>query len=711
MMRSGVVQVVAVLLCGALLYGASTFAPSINRGRAALNMLASEKPEENAPPEYAFAIQALGAFRSLITDVAFIRAEEFKSQGRYYDAMQLHNWICKLQPRFPSVWEYCAWNMAWNISVTTYTPEERWNWVYNGVKLLRDEGLKFNPRAVNLYKQLAWIFNNKMSESVDEFHQDYKRNWAWRMHLLLGPAPDPLAEEVRPEDVERIQAGIASGSLAEVARFEYERRTGAAAPGAPAATRPAGAPTPAEIVKAAVLEKTREIADGPKTVAELYQRYPEAREMVQQLRALDVAVTDDVLNEDSYWREGGLAFTFFERYRKLTDPPSMLGRISKRKSDDPDLPNVQKLDQILGVKAGNPAGRAIVLFLQRKVLSEVYKLRPEALVELVQTFGPVDWRAVDAHSLYWVMQGLVAGKETLSTFRNDKTNTARLLFFSLRNLFLRNKITFEPNPQAIHRSYINLAPDLNFVEPLHQAYLTFGPLLDPDPGTTGGAGETYRVGHTNFLHEIIRMLYLSDRVPEAQYYFDYLRETYGRSPDGSPKPEFSKSLRDFVMDAFQENVDTYREANSAINALLDAAFDQLTQGSLPRYTNLVNIALDIHTNYMKEKADERSDRLRLPPFVEMQADRLREFMVEPALSDTQMVRKARLWAVTPINLKQRVYDDLQAPLKYYCDAFELDFAKAFPEPPGMAEWREKNPPRTMDRKETPEVETPAQQPG
>ena len=45
MMRSGFVQVIAVLLCGALLYGASTFAPSINRGRAALNMLASEKPE------------------------------------------------------------------------------------------------------------------------------------------------------------------------------------------------------------------------------------------------------------------------------------------------------------------------------------------------------------------------------------------------------------------------------------------------------------------------------------------------------------------------------------------------------------------------------------------------------------------------------------------------------------------------------------------
>lgn len=183
----------------------------------------------NPPPEYAFAIQAFGAFRSILTDIAFIRAEEFKRKGRYYDAMQLHEWICQLQPRFPSVWEYCSWNMAWNISVTTYTPEERWNWVYNGVKLIRDEGLKYNPRAVNLYKQIAWIFNNKMSEFVDEHHYTYSCYWAWRMHLLFGPPADPLGDYRPGGEVMSLENVLKDDALLEAtkkARALQEARRG-----------------------------------------------------------------------------------------------------------------------------------------------------------------------------------------------------------------------------------------------------------------------------------------------------------------------------------------------------------------------------------------------------------------------------------------------------------------------------------------------------
>ena len=161
MQRPRLVQLIALTCCVALVWAASTRIDTINQGRADLNIMGHESPLENAPPDYAFLIQAFGAFRGLIVDMAFIRAETYKEEGRFYDASQLARWICKLQPYFPTVWEFAAWNMSWNISVTTYTPQERWNWVYAGVKLLRDEGIPFNPRAVNLYKQLSWTFNNK----------------------------------------------------------------------------------------------------------------------------------------------------------------------------------------------------------------------------------------------------------------------------------------------------------------------------------------------------------------------------------------------------------------------------------------------------------------------------------------------------------------------------------------------------------------------
>ncbi len=193
------VQFLALALAAVLLYGAATRVAPINAGREQLNILTSTSPIANTPPEYVFYIQALGAFRGLVADIAFIRAEKLKDQALYYDAYQLSRWVCELQPRFPSVWEYCSWNMAWNISVTTFTPQERWNWVYNGVKLLRDQGIPYNPRAVNLYKQLAWTFNNKMGETTDEHHYAYKCNWAWRMHVLLGPPPaGPISSRSRP---------------------------------------------------------------------------------------------------------------------------------------------------------------------------------------------------------------------------------------------------------------------------------------------------------------------------------------------------------------------------------------------------------------------------------------------------------------------------------------------------------------------------------
>src|SRR2546422_5833396 len=105
-MNSRWIQFIALFACAGLIAGSSTFLPRVQEGRQKLNMLGSETPEANAPPAYSFGVQAFGAFRGLITNIAFIRFEQFKEKGQYYDAVQLGRWICKLQPRFPTVWEF-----------------------------------------------------------------------------------------------------------------------------------------------------------------------------------------------------------------------------------------------------------------------------------------------------------------------------------------------------------------------------------------------------------------------------------------------------------------------------------------------------------------------------------------------------------------------------------------------------------------------------
>lgn len=736
-MNARVVQVLAVVACGLLAFVSSTLTPSINAGRQKLNMIGTESVLENTPPEYAFAVQAFGAFRSLITDIAFMRAEQFKEEGRYYDAMQLATWICKLQPRFPTVWEFASWNMAWNISVTTYTPEERWNWVYNGAKLLRDEGLRYNPRALNLYKQLAWIFVNKMGATVDDHHWTYKCNWAWRMHLLLGAPPDPLGEKLSPEAAAALATDVVADPLLEKAQrsreqFDAEKRkaaaeegraprpsaekkSGAGAPAAPSPA-PAGGATGFDLVRKVALERVQAILEAPKSLDELFAKAPETEGMVARLRSLGVAILDDPLTEEAYWAQGGLAWTFFERRLKLVDKPSIRNLIAREKKKDAaaaaeaqaEAARVEQFDKILGVGSGSPAGELLTRYLQRKVLIEVYKLTPERMLYVVQQFGPVDWRHVASQSLYWVSEALIRGGETAHNFSNDKTNTARLIFFSLRELFNYNRMTFEPDVEKIHLSYLNQSPDIHFIEPMHQAYIRYGPLLDVDPGDEArGAGETFRVGHVNFLTEAIRLLYLADEEAEAQRYFDYLRDTYGRDALGQPEPRYAKPLGQFVMESFFETIDGPRETVTAIAQLVSLGYDSLAEGDVTRYNKLVEKGLELWREYMKEKYKQTTEKLRLPPFQDIQTDVLRFKLSMPVLNPNGVVYKARLWRAVPVNLKRWVYDDLIEGLGAECEEWEFEAARAYPEPEGMKEFRAANPRRTKEETER-KVETPVQ---
>ncbi|MHC4062008.1 MAG: hypothetical protein ACYSR4_09955 [Planctomycetota bacterium] len=163
----------------------------INSQRQKMGLTRNE-PLENAPPSLAFATVAMGAFRGLVVDILWMRAERLKEEGQFFDARQLAEWITTLQPRFASVWDFHSWNMAYNISVAipATQPEERWRWVKNGYELLRDEGIKTNPKSILLYRQLAFIFQHKIGAVSDEAHKYYKVQLAEAMEPLVEPATD-----------------------------------------------------------------------------------------------------------------------------------------------------------------------------------------------------------------------------------------------------------------------------------------------------------------------------------------------------------------------------------------------------------------------------------------------------------------------------------------------------------------------------------------
>lgn len=714
MPRSRAIQLFGVGACVALILAASTRIPAINEGRRALNLMATADVTRQAPPEYAFFIQAFGAFRSLIVNFAFIRLETLKEKGRYFDAMQLARWICTLQPYFPAVWEYASWNMAWNISVTTFTAEERWNWVYNGVKLLRDLGIRYNPRAVNLYKQLAWTFNNKMSEPTDDYHLAYKANWAWRMHLVLGEPPRPQTE-LDPNAVASLaDAEQREGLLTAAARVAWEqneekRRRMAQERGQryverrfedvhKTAVAEGEGLTPYKLARKAAADAIREIATAPRTLEALYREQPPAREMVAALRGLGLKITDDELSEEEYWAENGLARNFFMPYRRLASPDAILMSLLQTASerDDPVASAAQKLDDILGVRAGNPAGQALVRWLQRKVLEQVYRLELDHMIAVIEEFGPVDWRSVDSQSLYWVTRGLIAGGESPNDFRSDKLNTARIMFFSLRNLFLRNRIVFDPAPERIQYSYLNFSRDLNFIEPMHQAFLRYGPLFDPKEGSPGAAGDAFRIGHFNFISEAIRSLYLSGREAEAEHYFRWLQANYPLTDTGQVNQAVRKSLRDFVLDNFLDTTASTpgpREVRVAVEALLDYAISELAAGNAQGFAAATDRAREIYDRYQSDQSMWMQASKRLPPFIDIQIDVVGQVLAAPPISHVVTLKKVRLWRALPLFLRQPVYDVLLDVFRFECEQFGFDVARAFPEPPGMDAYRAAHPTR------------------
>jgi len=120
--------------------GAGMLIPSIKSESHELQLTANDSTIENMPADIAILYTSLASFRGIFVDILWGRATQMKQEGKHYEAFKLAELITKLQPRFPKVWAFHAWNMAYNISVTTHTPEERWMWVQDGIKLLRDQG-------------------------------------------------------------------------------------------------------------------------------------------------------------------------------------------------------------------------------------------------------------------------------------------------------------------------------------------------------------------------------------------------------------------------------------------------------------------------------------------------------------------------------------------------------------------------------------------
>ena len=178
---------------------------------------------EGTPPIVAFSTMALGGFRGLIADILWIRAGDLQQKGKYYELVQLSDWILKLQPKFSAAASHMGWNMAYNVSVACKRPEDRLRWVRRGIQLMQD-AVTMNPNDPEVYNELAWIYQHKLGNVLDDAQRYYKGTMARELIFLYGKHyPDWEAWAASPATEDALRERFPADHPAWLAIMEYNQ--------------------------------------------------------------------------------------------------------------------------------------------------------------------------------------------------------------------------------------------------------------------------------------------------------------------------------------------------------------------------------------------------------------------------------------------------------------------------------------------------------
>jgi len=126
----------------------------------------------------------LGGFRGLAVDYLWFRTMQMQAERRYYEIALLCQLILKMEPYFPQIWAFHAWNMAYNISVETPDKEGRWRWIEQSLDILEGEnqGLALNGDSYVLYWELGWIYYHRCTPKGRDDHGRYFASQVARRH-------------------------------------------------------------------------------------------------------------------------------------------------------------------------------------------------------------------------------------------------------------------------------------------------------------------------------------------------------------------------------------------------------------------------------------------------------------------------------------------------------------------------------------------------
>ena len=194
----------AILPLALVVAGLAVLVPaerSLRHSRAAAQKGAPEKGWVR------YVMVGLGGFRGVVSEVLWIRATTLQEEGRYLELVQLADWITALDPRAAEAWVFNAWNLSYNVPAMLPDHHSRLNWVRAGISLLADKAIPANPETPRLYRELGWLYQNKVGSDDDPAAPIY------RLALAAEYPEHPLATR------DSSSVDLDYGAVAEIEEF------------------------------------------------------------------------------------------------------------------------------------------------------------------------------------------------------------------------------------------------------------------------------------------------------------------------------------------------------------------------------------------------------------------------------------------------------------------------------------------------------------
>jgi len=630
MTRDSIIQALAAAVLGVSLLTSEALAPRLSNSAARHRLVYTDTAERGAPPEVALGI-AMGAFRGIFVNYLWMRANTLKEAGKFYEAVQLSDAITKLQPRFPRVWVFHAWNMAYNISVTTQTREERWKWVNNGIALLRNKAIPANPNDMLLHKELAWFFQHKVGGSTDDANGYYKRKLAEEWTIALGPPPKHDAN-VRDRDTA-------------IRRY---------------------------------VDWLMPIVEAPDDLEEVIRQDPSVGELVSHLR--------DEVGED-------LGFYTLRRYELARAAHGSLRASLTANTQGPKSAAMWRLvEDSRFAKAWEkllPHLRRRLLIDTYHMEPErmVRYIREYGPLDWrIAAAHALYWsaRGVENSQFRWT-------DENKQDF--DFINADRVTIQSVQDLARYGELYFDFLGFAnTGRALFLSVPNTHFIQTYGDK---LGQMVDRSwADTQKRAYSFYSAGYENFLRDHIRFYWRRGQRDKAEELYSRLR-TYPAQNMNDPGrvKELGQPLEDWVANEIADQVRVNYVALQEVTGALQGAYIALLAGDDELFRTQFAYAMAFHKNYMAHQVrtnpiDSSGGRMEnMPKDFRLMASQMLWAMLQTVdLDDAETI-----YDHAPEDLKESAYDLIRERFKEELDKNPTPdgrkFGRVFPEPPGMEQYR------------------------